>query len=645
MASGCWNGLICPSIHPPRPIHRPLAAINFKSVLLSGYCPVRKSSAAFLTTAINSVEWKLGTKFSKNSDYLRGFVTVNCQRINRTEYSPFSSFVQMAPFSPLSPLDGCLSWSAGPLPPEACFYDKIIHESANVNGIGCEKKRLLCLSNGHGEDAIAVAILKELQVLAAEKGEKLIVDGYPLVGLGNAYVRAGIRTLGPVKEMPSGGFIYMDSWQLVKDVKAGLIDLLVEQWRTIARWVKKYPTGAVIAVGDAFPLAMTWLAERHRKLVHKSQSTAGYGFVGTAKSEYYLRDEAGNPLLAQKRNMVESLISPKGVYLPWERALMVSESCRLVVPRDRLTVQMLQNELPASTHSKVLDLGNPMMDGLEATGALDSFLESHPCDHCLALLPGTRQPEAFGNWSILLECVKETVKALAPKRCMFLVPLVPLLPLGPFTAALEEQGWCLLSEDSDPTQISVLKTFLDISGSGGGLVTDVPKPVQKETINSKKNTKTRDQDQWPEGNGSAPKIVYRLKGDFLEGMSNNAAAPMLVLVKGCFSDCAQRAEGGIAMAGTGTEQLVGLGKPAFTLPGKGPQFTWAFAEAQSRLLGKSAVLSSDPHSLAESVPRVLADKALLAEMVKNGRVRLGEPGAGRRIAESIWEHFLEGEVS
>ena len=32
---------------------------------------------------------------------------------------------------------------------------------------------------------------------------------------------------------------------------------------------------------------------------------------------------------------------------------------------------------------------------------------------------------------------------------------------------------------------------------------------------------------------------------------------------------------------------VGLGMPVFTIAGEGPQFSYAFAEAQQRLLGKS----------------------------------------------------------
>jgi uncharacterized protein (TIGR03492 family) len=62
---------------------------------------------------------------------------------------------------------------------------------------------------------------------------------------------------------------------------------------------------------------------------------------------------------------------------------------------------------------------------------------------------------------------------------------------------------------------------------------------------------------------------------------------VVLLTRGGFSDVAHQAVAGIAMAGTATEQLVGLGKPVFTLPGSGSQFTAAFAEAQSRLLGQS----------------------------------------------------------
>ena len=59
-------------------------------------------------------------------------------------------------------------------------------------------------------------------------------------------------------------------------------------------------------------------------------------------------------------------------------------------------------------------------------------------------------------------------------------------------------------------------------------------------------------------------------------------AARLALFPGLFADAVAMAEAGLAMAGTATEQLVGLGRPAVTLAGAGPQFNEKFAEAQTR---------------------------------------------------------------
>ena len=49
---------------------------------------------------------------------------------------------------------------------------------------------------------------------------------------------------------------------------------------------------------------------------------------------------------------------------------------------------------------------------------------------------------------------------------------------------------------------------------------------------------------------------------------------MILIGPGCFERWAGWAEAGLATAGTATEQLVGLGIPAVSLPGPGPQFQW-----------------------------------------------------------------------
>jgi len=47
------------------------------------------------------------------------------------------------------------------------------------------------------------------------------------------------------------------------------------------------------------------------------------------------------------------------------------------------------------------------------------------------------------------------------------------------------------------------------------------------------------------------------------------------------------------MAGTASEQAIGLGKPVIQIEGKGPQFTKTIAEAQRRLLGKYVFCASN----------------------------------------------------
>jgi len=91
------------------------------------------------------------------------------------------------------------------------------------------------------------------------------------------------------------------------------------------------------------------------------------------------------------------------------------------------------------------------------------------------------------------------------------------------------------------------------------------------------------------------------------------------------------------MAGTATEQFIGLGKPAIIIPGQGPQFTYAFAEAQSRHFGKSITLIQSPRQVAEAIASLLSDPERLRAIAENGIRRMGKPGAAHRIAECLIE--------
>ena len=416
--------------------------------------------------------------------------------------------------------------------------------------------RLLCLSNGHGEDAIAVSILKALQALPCAPH----IDVLPIVGEGHAYEKHHFSMIGTVKAMPSGGFIYMDGQQLAKDIQGGLLTLTLEQLKAIRQWAQiakcSGESALVLAVGDVVPMFFAW------------QSGLPFAFIGTAKSDYYLRDESG-PLARSSWWDDRFAYVTGSVYYPWERWFMTRPSCKAVFPRDRLTTETLQTRgVPA------YDLGNPMMD-------LDSNrLVQTNSDEALSilLLPGSRSPEGYRNWDVMMLGVQDLC-AKFDRAVHFLVALSPGLEVDRFEQVLRQAGW----ELAQPT-------FLASESSGTGR-------------------------KW---NFQGPKSVFHL-----------------TLGGGSFSEYAYRAEIAIAMAGTATEQVVGLGKPVITLSGEGPQFTAAFAEAQTRLLGPSVLHLEHPTQMACCLMQLLDSPSVLDDIASNGRRRMGPSGAADRIAQTL----------
>ncbi len=426
--------------------------------------------------------------------------------------------------------------------------------------------RILCLSNGHGEDAIAVSILQELQ----QHPNPPELAALPIVGEGLAYRNLGIPLIGSVQTMPSGGFIYMDAGQFVRDLRGGLLKLTLEQIRAVRSWATQ--GGAILAVGDIVPLLFACL------------SGATYAFVGTAKSEYYLRDEAG---LLPRRSQAQRWEGWSGsVYHPWERWLMSRPRCKAVFPRDSLTSQMLQKwSIP------VFDLGNPMMDQLEPVKSPQLFygsdaerqeqklVQSSPqTSLTVTLLPGSRPPEAYANWQKILVSVASLLQTFPNRSLLFLGAIAPWLSLEPLSQILADAGFQQVSSEGSP----------------------IPDP--------------------------GALIFSHQNAD-------------LILTQHTYKECLQLADIAIAMTGTATEQFVGLGKPALIIPGNGPQFTYAFAEAQSRHLGPSVTLVEQPTEVGRVVQSLLSDPDRLQLIGENGPRRMGKPGSARRIATCLMERF------
>tara|TARA_Y100001978_G_C23698507_1_gene439205 strand:- start:2337 stop:3536 length:1200 start_codon:yes stop_codon:yes gene_type:complete len=113
-----------------------------------------------------------------------------------------------------------------------------------------------------------------------------------------------------------------------------------------------------------------------------------------------------------------------------------------------------------------------------------------------------------------------------------------------------------------------------------------------------------------------------------------------------FDDILQKSDLIISMAGTATEQAIGLGKPVIQMEGKGPQFTKRFAEAQRRLLGdyvfcatnysnKSDQLKETYNLLLRIIYMMKLDKNFLVNCKRNALLRIGEYGAGDSIINDL----------
>lgn len=405
--------------------------------------------------------------------------------------------------------------------------------------------KLLALSNGHGEDEVAVRVLRQLQ----QQAPHWQLQAMPLVGEGYAYQQSGIQIYGPTQSaMPSGGFLYMSQKAFLRDVGSGLLSLTWKQLQASRRWSAQ--GGCILAVGDIVPLLFAKF------------SGAPFTFIGTAKSEYYLRSEL--PDSALKRSPLKQWLDC--VYQPWERSLMQDKQCRAVFPRDCLTATMLKQwPIP------VFDLGNPMMDDLEPQGILTPGLFEQNAPKIL-LIPGSRPPEAYANWQLILESINPFSQT--GKKSTFIAAIANQLDLAKLSQLAASFGWQPIAH---PLEISAPHQWLKCS------------------------------------------------------------AVKILLVQQAFSDALHLADVAIAMAGTATEQFAGFGKPAITLSGDGPQFTWAFAEAQSRLLGPSVYFVEHPDAVSETLEFLLQMQP--QAYLHNAQKRMGIPGASARIADKIQALF------
>jgi uncharacterized protein (TIGR03492 family) len=402
-------------------------------------------------------------------------------------------------------------------------------------------KRILFISNGHGEDNHTSHVIQTLRQLYPS----LEMAAMPIVGEGKAYRSLDVPIIGPTQTMPSGGFFYMKRLYLLKDFQSGLIGLT---WRQLQAVLEYAPNcDLIMATGDFVSQTFAYLTKR-----------PFVSFI-SCLSALYEGQLRLNPLLWHDLN---------------------SSRCLAVFTKDSHTAYDLQRQGIA----KALLAGIPALDRLVPTG---KDLHLKPDERAIAILPGSRMPEAARNFCLLLQLVVEIAKVMPESGLQFRAALIPSL-IEQLEDIAKSQGWQL-------TQ---------------GILTYSPPGSSAE---------------------ESPLVEVRCYSD--------AFSDIL-----CYSTLV------IGMAGLAVEQAVAIGKPVIQIPGEGPQFTYQFAEAQTRLLGMSAqtigTKPATPEILKQAAKRVietLEDSDYLAKCKENGPERFGPPGASERIARFLLNSLGEIE--
>jgi uncharacterized protein (TIGR03492 family) len=257
-------------------------------------------------------------------------------------------------------------------------------------------KKVLFISNGHGEDLNASEVLKALKA----KYPDIQVAALPMVGEGNAYRKLGVEIIAPTLILPSGGFVYMDKRQLLTDINQGLLQLTWQQIKAARAYV--HDCDLVFATGDIVPLAIARIT-----------GCPYTAFIVSSSAHYENRMQP--PFLMNR--------------------LMRSPLCKTIFTRDAFTAQLMQKQ----GISKTIFAGYPIMDVLEPTG-IDLNLK--PEIPMVALLPGSRLPEASNNLGLMLDLVEAIASEFEPDSVQFRAALVPsMMSSEILTAIAHDRGW------------------------------------------------------------------------------------------------------------------------------------------------------------------------------------------------------------
>ncbi len=254
-------------------------------------------------------------------------------------------------------------------------------------------KPLLLLSNGHGEDLSGALVAAEL----IRQG--IAVEALPLVGHGTPYRQRGVPVLGRTRSCSTGGLGYTSLAGRLSELVEGQMGHVLGRLLLLRRRRRHYRL--VVAVGDVLAVLGGWLS---------GLPTAVYLVAYSSHYEGRLR-------------------------LPWPcRWLLGRPAIQAIWSRDPLTASDLSRQLRRPVHF----LGNPFLDLVTPLSAAPEGIPE------LALVPGSRLPEAARNLALMLQ-----VLALLPADWLRSRPLrvraalVPDLKHQQIAALAAPLGWQL----------------------------------------------------------------------------------------------------------------------------------------------------------------------------------------------------------
>ena len=142
-------------------------------------------------------------------------------------------------------------------------------------------KSLLVISNGHGEDSIAAAIVRRLPTT-------ITVEAYPTLGDGRAY--DGVCPIvGPRAQLPSEGWRNVRH-SVARDISGGGIATIWPGLRFMRSARGRYDR--VLVVGDMIGVYGTWITG-HRNIVYLDVYKTGFGKSYLAIDRWILRSATG----------------------------------------------------------------------------------------------------------------------------------------------------------------------------------------------------------------------------------------------------------------------------------------------------------------------------------------------------------------